>query len=290
MSQPGSLGPQLRRLRKTAGLTQAQLAARLGWTASAADWREPSNANARAKISKIENGRQLPAQAEIQAWCQACGQPAAAADLALALDDELAAYRSYGHVQHGAAPTQEEYNQLVGQAAVVRNLAPTVIPGYLQTAGYARALFEHAAMLWGIEDIDAAVQTRLARQETLYNPDKRFAFLVTEAALGLLPCPPAVMLGQLAFLERFLDIGLENVTFGIIPLYVRLPVMPTTDVLLLDGQAIVETFAGEVRAGELDSAKYAEVFEMLTAVARTGDGARQLIVSAAARLRSGESE
>lgn len=108
---------------------------------------------------------------------------------------------------------------------------------------------------------------------------------ITEASLRLLPCPPDVMLGQFAWLERFLSLGLGNIALGIVPMGVELAIVPTTDFLLLDAQAIVETHAGEAKADELDSAKYAEIFDMLMAESLTGDDARRLIMAAADDLR-----
>lgn len=277
MTQPGDLAERLLQLRKAAGLTAAQLAQRLGWG---------ETTTGRTKISKIENGRQLPNADEVRAWAAACAQPEAADDLVLMLADAQATYRSVrGYLRHGNAPAQDEYDRLVQATALIRNSAPNVIPGFVQTSGYARALLTQAAALWGTVDVDAAVQARLRRQEVLYDPSKTFQFVITEASLRLLPCSPDVMLGQLAWLERFLNLGLSNITLGIIPMGVELAIVPTTDFLLLDAQAIVETHAGEVKAGELDSAKYAEIFDMLMAEAHRGDDARQLISAAADSLR-----
>jgi transcriptional regulator with XRE-family HTH domain len=277
MAQPGGIAEQLLLLRKTARLTAGQLAERLGWGATT---------TGRTKISKIENSHQWPTPDEIRAWTAACGQPAAADDLVLMLADAQTTYRSVrGYLRQGIAPAQEDYDQRVRAAALIRNSAPNVIPSFVQTAGYARGIFTQVAALWPATDVDAAVQARLRRQEALYDPSKTFQFVITEASLRLLPCPPDVMLGQLAWLERFLSLGLGSVTLGIIPMGTELAIMPTTDFLLLDDQALVEVYAGEVRVGELDSAKYAEIFDLLMTQARTGDEARQLIMAAAEQLR-----
>ena len=277
MMQPGGLAERLLLLRKAARLTAGQLAQRLGWG---------QTTTGRTKISKIENSRQLPSSNEIRAWAAACGQPEAADELLLMLADAQATYRSVrGYLRHGNAPAQEEYDRLVQATTLIRNSAPNVIPSFVQTAGYARAILAQAATLWGTTDVDAAVKARLKRQEVLYEPSKTFQFVITEASLRLLPCTPDVMLGQLAWLERFLSLGLGNITLGIVPMGVKLAIVPTTDFLLLDAQVIVETHTGEVKAGELDSAKYAEIFDMLMTEALTGDEARQLISRAAEDLR-----
>lgn len=97
--------------------------------------------------------------------------------------------------------------------------------------------------------------------------------------------PPDVMLGQLAWLERFLSLGLGHITLGIVPMGVELAIVPTTDFLIVDAQAYVETHTGEVKAGEPDSAKYAEIFDVLKAEALTGDDARRLVMAAADNLQ-----
>src|SRR6266704_656331 len=58
LNQPGGLAERLQRMRKAAGLTGDQLAARLGW-------------KSRSKIPKLENGRQMPTEDEIRAWADA---------------------------------------------------------------------------------------------------------------------------------------------------------------------------------------------------------------------------
>ena len=54
LTQPGGLAERLAGLRSAAGLKAVQLAESLGW--------------ARSKISKIENGNQVPSPDDIRAW------------------------------------------------------------------------------------------------------------------------------------------------------------------------------------------------------------------------------
>jgi transcriptional regulator with XRE-family HTH domain len=61
LNQPGGLTERLRALRHTSGLTQAELATRLGWT--------------RTKVPKLENGQQMPTKDDLSAWATACGHP-----------------------------------------------------------------------------------------------------------------------------------------------------------------------------------------------------------------------
>jgi transcriptional regulator with XRE-family HTH domain len=277
LSQPGGLAARLFLMRKAAGLTGDQLGIRLGW----------GEKTGRTKVSKIENAKQTPAAAEIRAWAETCGHPEAVPDLLDLLADVQAVHRQWrGQMRHGHAAVQEDYDRRVKTAKRVRNSAPVVVPSLVQTAGYARAIMTQVAELWGTTDVDAAVEARMRRQEVLYDQSKAFELVITEAALRLLPCPPQVMLGQL---DRLLSLDLDNVTLGIIPMGVQLAIVPFSDFLLLDDQAIVESHGSEDVVGEEESAVYARVFDKLMAEALTRDEARQLITRAAADLRSGHS-
>lgn len=273
-TQPSSLAEQLYRLRKeTAGLTGDQLADALGW----------GSKTGRTKVSKIENGKQTPTVDEVRAWADACGHPEAADELLTLLAQAQAEHRQWkGRLRHGQAPVQEEFGRRAAPAKRIRNATPLIIPSFIQTAGYARAIMTQVSGLWGTTDVDAAVEARMRRQEALYDRSKTFEFVITEAALRLLPCPPQVMLGQL---DRLLSLDLDNVTLGIIPMGIQLAVMPYSDFLLLDDVAIVESSGGEDEVGEEESSVYARIFDEQMAEAATGEGARRLITSAAESLR-----
>lgn len=61
---------------------------------------------------------------------------------------------------------------------------------------------------------DSGSETEGIIASLLYRPDKRFHFVLTEAALRLRLCPPAVMLGQC---DRLVSLSqLPNVRLGII--------------------------------------------------------------------------
>jgi transcriptional regulator with XRE-family HTH domain len=277
LSQPGGLAARLYLLRQDAGLTGDQLAAALGW----------GEKTGRTKVSKIENGRQLPSADEIRSWVAACGHPEALGELLGMLADVQAVHRSWrGRLRHGNAAVQDDYDRRARAAKRFRNSAPLVIPSLVQTAGYARAILTQVARLWGTEDVDAAVEARMRRQEILYDQSRTFEFVITEAALRLPPCQLQVMAGQL---DRLLSLDLDNVTLGIIPMGVPLAVVPFSDFLLLDDRAIVESHGSEDEVGEEESAVYERIFAELMAEAVTGNEARQLITRAAQDLRQGPS-
>ena len=275
LTKPGGLAERLFRMRKAAGLTGDQLARELGW----------SERTGRTKVSKIENGKQQPTKDEITAWAAAAGQPDAVDDLLDVLADVQQVHRNWrGRLRGGNAPVQEEWDLQVRSATRFRAVVPTLIPGLLQTAGYARAILTQVAALWDTTDVDATVETRMRRQEVLYDTSKTFEFVTTEAALRLLPCPRPVMAGQL---DRLLSMDLQNVTLGIIPMGVPLGVSPPYNTFdLLDDRVIIENPGGEDEPGDDESAVYARLFGLLMAEAATGEEARRLIAAAAEALRT----
>jgi transcriptional regulator with XRE-family HTH domain len=272
LNQPGGLAERLQRMRKAAGLTGERLAEQLGWP--------------RTKISKLENGRQMPTAADLTAWAAECGQPDAAPELLDMLAQAQAVHRQYRHrLRQGHAAMQADLDQLVRQAKLVRNFEVLIIPGLLQTADYARYRALEAVRVYGAAEdgVEAAVAARMRRQEVLYDSSRQFEFIITEAALRFRLCPPAVMLGQL---DRLFGLsGLGNITLGIIPMDVELPVAPMHAFLIVDDLTYVETHAAEdVLHGE-ESTAYERIADGLMGEAVTADAARLLISSAAAFLR-----
>jgi hypothetical protein len=169
------------------------------------------------------------------------------------------------------------------QATTIRTYQPAVIPGLLQTAGYARAVLE--ANRFGLEDIADAVKSRVERQAILYDDGKSFRFVVTEAALRWRLCPVAVHLAQL---DRIASLAtLPNVSVGIIPWSAMVPVPVATMFVLFDDRlALVETMHSEqlLREGQQIGA-YLDQFERLEALAQHDDEGRMILDRIAWDLR-----
>jgi transcriptional regulator with XRE-family HTH domain len=264
-------------MRVAAGLSGDQLAARLS---ERFGWAEKTGP---PKVSKIENGRQVPTAGIIRAWADVTGHP----EITDELLDLLAALQTV-HIRRrrmlrqGEAPLQEDYDQRARAAKRFRNVEIAFIPGLLQTSAYARSIIKQVSVVFRITDVDAAVQARMRRQDVLYDSSKTFEFVFTEAALRMLPCPRQVMLGQL---DRLLSISMDNVTLGIIPFGAELTITPVNGFLLLDDQLIVETYGWEDQEHGEESATHHRIYDMLMADALTGDEARRLIAGAAEDLR-----
>lgn len=272
LNQPGGIAERLYRLRKDAGLTGVDMARQLGWP--------------RSKISKIENGRQMPAPSDIRAWASECGHPDVVNELLDLLAEVQETHRQWRReLRKGHAAIQTDVDQRTRQAARIRNAEIALVPGLLQTGAYARSLSTEIAGVYGIgeEGVEASVAARMQRQEILYDNAKKFEFVMTEAALRVMPCPPQVMLGQL---DRLLGLGLDNVTLGIVPMGVQLSMTPVHGFLILDDVTIIETYSSETEIQGDEAAAYGRIFDRLMAEAVTGENARQLIVASADYLRT----
>lgn len=273
LNRPGGLAERLQRMRKAAGLTGVQLAGQAGWP--------------RPKISKLENGKQMPTEADIRAWASLCGREDETASLLAVLAEAQSVHRQYRHrVGRGHAAIQQELDRLVRQAKRIRNVEVTMIPGLVQTADYARYRMQESVREHGFaaDEVEASVAARMRRQDILYDSGREFEFIITEAALRLLPCPPQVMLGQIDRLGGLS--GLANITLGIIPFDVQLPVAPMLAFMVLDDMTYIETHASEDLLGGQESATYSATADGLMAEAATGDDARLILAAAAARLRA----
>ncbi len=197
-----ALGKRLRELRRSADMSGRQLAESLLWPPS--------------KVSKLENGRQTPTDDDIRGWARATDNEDDTEALLASLHTlEIQHAEWQRQLKTGLKPHQQEIVELDAMTRIFRAFESTFIPGLLQTAQYARARFAQSITVFNVRnDINEAVQARVQRQEILYRPDKRFHFVLTEAALRYRLCPPEIMLGQLDRLVSFS--ALPNVKLGII--------------------------------------------------------------------------
>lgn len=270
-----ALGKRLRELRTTAGITGRQLAESLSWPAS--------------KVSKLENGRQTPTNQDIRDWTRIT-QSEAEADALLAslhtLEIQHAEWQR--QLRGGLRPHQHELAEIDAKTGLFRVFEPATIPGLLQTAEYARARFAEGVLLFGTpNDIDYAVRTRMQRQELLYRRDKRFHFVLTEAALRYRRSSLDV---QLAQLDRLMSLSaLPNLKLGIIGWETQFIVGPWHAFWLRDQRRVtIETFSAELNLAQPQEIElYAGIFEQMAAVASYGRSARAIITRAIDELAAG---
>jgi transcriptional regulator with XRE-family HTH domain len=267
-----ALGIRLRELRRDARLTGRQLAEHTGW--------HPS------KVSKIEGGKQTPADADLEAWARACGQPGLAAELIASLRTLESHYVEHRRLFHaGMSPQQRAFGELEDQTAEVRNFENVFVPGLLQTPDYARYRLAEGIEYDGApDDLDEAVGVRMQRQQILYRSDKRFHFVITEAVLRYRLCPVEVMLGQL---DRLVTLStMPTIRFGVIPFEASLPLAPVHGFWLMDERVVVvENFTASqnlTQASEVGS--YVRIFDEFAKAARYESQARAIITRVLADL------
>lgn len=268
-----ALADQLAVLMRQAGLSGRQLAGTVGW--------QPS------KVSRILGGKQAVTDADILAWCEAVAAPAGEAER---LRDELRAIRAdeerwSRQLAAGHRALQEDMGAMERAARRIRVFDLALIPGLVQTAEYARALFTALAEVRQTpRDIDDAVRARMQRQHALYEPGKSIELLTSEFALRHPVGSTAVMAAQL---DRMIALdGLPSVTLGVVPLNTALPVPALHGFHILDDYVLVETWHREASTSDADDvALYGRVADALWSVAATGEAARGILGRVAADLR-----
>lgn len=260
-----ALGLRLRDLRRDARLTGRQLAAQHGW--------DPS------KVSKIENGRQTPSDDNLEAWTLACGRPELASELIAALRSLETHYVQYRRLlRAGMTAGQQAFGELERDASTIRNFESTLVSGLLQTPAYARYRLAEGVEYDGApDDLEHAVAARLERQHVLYQPGKRFHFVLTEATLRYRLCPPEVMAGQLDRLVVLSNV--PSIHFGVTPFAAHLPVAPLHGFWVFDDRLVkVENVTAALNINQpSEVSSYLRVFHRLAEVASYGPEARAII-------------
>lgn len=267
-----ALGARLRELRVEAGLDGKGVAAALGWQ--------------RSKVSRLETGKQTPSSADLVAWAEAVGRADLAGELKGRLVGLETQYRSWRRQLAGGHRARQEL--AIAETATtqtIRGIEVSRIPGLFQTADYARHAFEANAEFRQVpRDVEDAVRTRIRRQECLYEPGKRFRFLVWEAALHMLTCPREVMAAQLDRLAGL--IGLDTIELGIVPFGAQLRRAPGHGFWIYDRRlVIVETINAEMWLDDEENiALYERAYDWMAEASVYGPQARRLIGRARASL------
>lgn len=257
---------------KDAGLSGHDLAVRCGWH--------------RAKTSRIARGISWPSDADIRAWCSACGADDQAADIIAASHNAESMYVEWKQIHRdGMRRVHEKTVPLYQRTRSFRVYASNLVPGMLQTAGYATGLLKAITAFQGTpDDVAEAVQARLNRSRVIREGDHRFALLLEETVLYYRVSDDAAMAEQL---EQLLAVmGQQNVSLGIIPKAARRTVWPLEAFYAFDDQQVaVETLTAEINLttpGEIKT--YLRAFADLSRIAVRGTPARDLITRAIAAL------
>lgn len=264
---------RLRELRLDAGLTARALSAAAGWH--------------EAKTSRIESAKQAPSEADIVVWCRVCAAQDEAPNLIAASRAADSMYVEWRRVHRtGLRHAQVSRLPLYQRTRVFKMYCSSVVPGFLQAPGYARALLSViAAFRETPNDVDEAVDARMDRNQILHAAGHRFMIVVEESVLRYRLGSSEDMAIQL---EHFLgSLGLPTVSLGVIPFAVHgRDVWPLeTFVIFDDNRVHVELLSAQVTVtAPSETSLYVRAFDMLAQLAVYGPQARDLIMAAISEL------
>lgn len=194
------LAAELRTARTRAGLSGRALAARIDLS--------------QGMVSRIETLDRVPSIPDVGRWLQATDADDDVRDRVLALTEaahtETKTWRQLYDQTEGLQGVSRDRN---AAARIVQIIDPTVLPGLLQTADYARHILRLADPL-NMMDRAAALAARLERQAVLYEPGRTFEFIIVERLLHWAPAR-GILGAQLAQLAAAAD--LDTVAIAVLP-------------------------------------------------------------------------
>ncbi|MEU7004649.1 helix-turn-helix transcriptional regulator [Nonomuraea sp. NPDC046570] len=265
-----AIGRRLREILRDSGITARALAQAAGWDES--------------KCSRLINGRTLPSDNDIRAWCRICGAEGETTDLIAASRDADSMYIEWRRLQRsGMKRLQETRVSLYEETRLFRFYCSQFMPWPLQTPGYMRAVLTAFAEFHdALRDIEEAVTARAARSRLLYEGDHRFAIILEESVLHDRIADDDVMAGQLGQLLE--GMSLPSVSLGIIPASVPRKLWTMENFSIYDDKRVfIELLSAGVTVTQpREIALYIKGFTELAAGAVYGKRARALVAAALA--------
>ena len=259
------LGAELRRARTAAGLSQDQLAQRLGFD--------------RTTVTKTETGQRIPSP-----------------ELAEALDtlfphlDGLFA-RLAAHARHADGPVPAWFLEWVEAERVATSLRvwqPLIVPGLFQTSDYARSMFAAARPGISDDELDRLVAARLSRQAIFGKSEPPHCVVVIdESALRRRIGTPQVMHDQLAHLAEMA--AQPYVTLQVVPYGPNAGLSGGFMIASADGAsdvAVAESLEDVTSGARAFVRKAAVVFDIVRGEALTVARSRSLIMEVAGQWKS----
>jgi transcriptional regulator with XRE-family HTH domain len=263
------LADRLRDLRLDAALSARALSAAAGWH--------------EAKTSRIESAKQAPSENALRIWCQVCGVPGQAVDLIAASRAADSMYQEWRRLHRtGLRREQIARRSLYERTRAFKVYVSTVMPGFLQTPGYATALMSAiTAFQETPDDVEVAVRARMDRNRILRSANHQFVMLLEESVLRYRVGDNEAMAAQLGNLLSVT--ALPNVKLGVIPFTAEARPMWTLEAFTVfdDARVHVELLSAQVTVtvpGEI--VVYLRAFDRLARLAVYGAEARALITEA----------
>ncbi|MFF3001335.1 helix-turn-helix domain-containing protein [Kitasatospora sp. NPDC057940] len=257
------LGKALRELRLASG-KEAKAVAR-------------SAAMSPSKLSKIENGRLAPSVIDVERILTALEVPDEAkvrlAAAARAIATEATAWRIYRRA--GLHKHQEDIGAIEAKTQVLRVFQHSCVPGLLQSPEYVRAVQQHSELT--DDALEKMITARLRRQEILFDPARKFHFLITESVLRWEIVSPPMMAAQL---DKIVAMSrMPNITVGVVPRSAPKSHLPTCSFVMFDARlVIVEIPHAEITTSEpRDVEQYASKFQEFEHASVVGNEMRCMV-------------
>ncbi|AIA04185.1 MULTISPECIES: helix-turn-helix domain-containing protein [Streptomyces] len=269
------LGQELRRLREDKGLTAEQVAERLLVSQS--------------KISRLENGRRSISQRDVRDLCgvyEVDDRRIVDSLMQMAKDSRQQGWwHAFGDIPYSV------YIGLETEAASLRTYESLLVPGLLQTPGYAEAVIPGAVPELAPEDLEKRIQVRMRRQDRVRDQERplRLWIVLDESALRRVVGSHLVMREQL---EHLVEVStLPHVTVQVLPYDTgaHAGMSGTFSILEFDDAADSSVVYIEGVTSDLylektnDVHKYTIMYEHLRAQALSADASREFIAEAAKR-------
>ncbi len=263
------LAERLRDIRLDAGMTARALSAAAGWH--------------EAKTSRIESAKQAPSEADILEWCRVCGADREIPDLIAASRAADSMYVEWRRLnQGGLRRAQESRRPLYERTQFFKAYCSAVVPGFLQTPGYAGALLSAISAFRDTpDDVEEAVTARISRNRMLRSGNHRFVLLVEESVLKYRLGDAEVMAAQLGYLLEATE--LPSMSLGVIPFTAcPRPVWPVESFTIFDDERVhIELLSAQVTVtAPSEITLYVRAFEKLAKLAVYGARANALIMAA----------
>ncbi|GAA4733900.1 helix-turn-helix domain-containing protein [Phytohabitans rumicis] len=267
------LGARLRQLRKAAGLTGRDIATATGQHVT--------------RISRIENGRQPPTEANLRAWCTACGAEDELADLLATARAVETAYMEWARAARAGMRRLGDLHSIATyqRTSTFRIHEPGVLPGIVQTEAYQRRMLAWwYTFLDAPDDTEAVLDMRAQRTATALHPSKRIVIVLGEQALRTRRGTPEEHADQLTHLMQVSR--LPFVSVGIIPADAQRQAIASIGFWIFDESAVaLETPTAAIKVTRpQEVALYLSLFSQLQAEAIYGHDARRLIAEVLASL------
>ena len=259
----------LRQLRTQAGLSSAEAARRAGLSQS--------------KVSRAETGTFLPTEDDVKALCRVYRAPPEARRQLLEMTRDLRESSTSARVvlQRGGWWMQQRIGKLEMAACRIRDFAPALVVGLLQTESYIDALLGES--LAG-ENRQRMISSRIERQRIL-DTDREFILVMAEGALRWNMGGAAVMVEQLDRVVH--ESRRPNVRLGIVEWTSPATVPALHGFTIYDSRAVLlgTQTATAIVTDRQDVTEYESHWAELEPIISYGDAARAAVERVAADYR-----